>query len=117
MTDNEWRTSLSPGNEQSFRWGSQAADSQGSYNFAGVKEPAVDAMIQALLAARNRNDFVSSTRSLDRVLLSGNYVIPLYHIPKQWLAIWSHLKHPQNTSLWGLRLDTIWQSPDSNSKN
>ncbi len=113
MTDNEWRASLSPGNEQSFRWGAKAADSEGSYNFAGVKNPAADAMIEALLKAKSRKDFVSSVRALDRVLLSGNYVIPLYHTPGQWLAIWSHLKHPSNTSLYGLRLDTIWQQPDT----
>ena len=112
MTDNEWRASLSPGNEQSFRWSTKAADSEGSYNFAGVKNPAVDAMIKALLAAKNRKQFVSSARALDRVLLSGHYVIPLYHTPGQWLAMWSHLKHPQQPSLWGLRLDTIWQSRD-----
>ena len=113
MTDNEWRASLSPGNEQSFRWSAKAADSEGSYNFAGVKNPAADAMIEALLKAKSRKEFVSSVRALDRVLLSGNYVIPLYHTPGQWLAIWSHLKHPSNTSLYGLRLDTIWQQPDT----
>ncbi len=113
MTDNEWRASLSPGNEQSFRWSAKAADSEGSYNFAGVKNPAADAMITALLMAKSRKDFVSSVRALDRVLLSGNYVIPLYHTPGQWLAIWSHLKHPANSSLYGLRLDTIWQQPDT----
>ncbi len=113
MTDNEWRASLSPGNEQSFRWSAKAADSEGSYNFAGVKNPAADAMIEAMLKAKSRKHFVSSVRALDRVLLSGNYVIPLYHTPGQWLAIWSHLKHPSNTSLYGLRLDTIWQQPDT----
>ena len=112
MTDNEWRASLSPGNEQSFRWSIKAAGNEGSYNFAGVKNPAVDAMIKALLAAKSRKQFVSSARALDRVLLSGHYVIPLYHTPGQWLAIWSQLKHPQKPSLWGLRLDTIWQSHD-----
>ena len=113
MTDNEWRASLSPGNEQSFRWSAKAADSDGSYNFSGVKNPAVDAMISAMLAAKTRKNFVSSTRALDRVLLSGQYVIPLYHTPGQWLAMWSHLKHPENSSLYGLRLDTIWQQPDT----
>ena len=114
MTDNEWRASLSPGNEQNFRWSAKAADSEGSYNFAGVKNPAVDAMIKAMLAAKSREQFVSSTRALDRVLLSGNHVIPLYHTPGQWLAIWSHLKHPKATSLYGLRLDTLWQRAATN---
>ena len=57
MTDNEWRASLSPGNEQNFRWSAKAADSEGSYNFAGVKNPAVDAMIKALLAAKKPGRF------------------------------------------------------------
>ncbi|MFQ5626287.1 MAG: extracellular solute-binding protein, partial [Methyloligellaceae bacterium] len=74
-----WYASLSPGNEQLFRWSAQSADAQGSFNYAGVRNPAVDAMIAALLAARTRENFVSAVRALDRVLLSGSYVIPLFH--------------------------------------
>jgi len=114
MIDNHWRASLSPGNEQSFRWGAINADREGSYNYAGVKSPAADAMIRAMLAATDRKDFVSSVRALDRVLLSGNYVMPLYHIPGQWLAMWSHLKHPKTNSLYGLRLDTLWKEDKKN---
>lgn len=114
MVDNLWpSSSLSPGNEQSFRWGSEAAHQEGSFNFAGVDNPAVDAMINAMLAARDRKSFVSAVRALDRVLLSGNYLIPLYHLPGQWIALWSQLHHPVTTSHYGLRLDTIWQSPVS----
>src|SRR5690606_9268721 len=94
MIQNTWVSSLSPGNEQIFRWSSSTAKAPGSYNFAGVENPAVDAMIDALLAARSEEDFVSAVRALDRVLLSGDYVIPLFHIPKQWLAYWKRLKHP-----------------------
>jgi peptide/nickel transport system substrate-binding protein len=113
MTDSEWASSLSPGNEQSFRWGSQAAKDDGSFNFAGVSSPAVDAMIEAMLQARERGEFVSAVRALDRVLLSGDYVIPLYYLPKQWVALWNPLKHPRAPSLYGLRLDTLWQSKAS----
>src|SRR6201999_4223057 len=68
MIQNRWDQSLSPGNEQAFYWGSAAADTQGSRNYMGAKNPAIDAMIAALLEARGRTDFVSAVRALDRVL-------------------------------------------------
>ena len=83
-----WPVSLSPGNEQSFRWGSDAAKTEGSFNYPGVESEAVDAMIAALLSAKDRDDFVSAVRALDRVLLSGDYVVPLFHLPRQWVAHW-----------------------------
>jgi peptide/nickel transport system substrate-binding protein len=103
-----WLGSLSPGNEQSFRWGSQAADETGSYNYMGAKSKAIDAMISALLAARSHEDFVTAVRALDRVLLSGNYVIPLFYSPDQWVALWTRVKYPDRTSLYGYRSDTWW---------
>jgi peptide/nickel transport system substrate-binding protein len=106
-----WPVSLSPGNEQSFRFGSAAAATDGSFNYAGVRGTAVDAMIEALLAAKTREDFVSAVRALDRVLLSGDYVIPLFHLPKQWLAYWRELKRPEVTPLYGYRLDAWWIEP------
>ena len=108
MIQNTWVSSLSPGNEQIFRWSSSTAEAPGSYNFAGVRNPAADAMIEALLAAKSEEDFVSAVRALDRVLLSGDYVIPLFHIPKQWLAYWKRLKHPEKTPLFGYTADAWW---------
>lgn len=110
MIEANWPSSLSPGNEQTFRWGSEAAKSDGSFNFAGVASPAVDAMIAAILAAENRADFVDAVRALDRVLLSGHYVIPLYHPAEQWLAAWSHLAGPERHGLFGYQVDTWWQT-------
>ncbi len=110
MIVNTWPSSLSPGNEQLFRWSSKAADTPGTYNFAGVKNPAADAMIQAMLEAETEDGFVSAVRALDRVLLSGDYVIPLFHIPKQWLAYWTQLKHPAKTPLFGYNLDSWWSA-------
>ena len=104
----EWAGSLSPGNEQIFRWGSESAGQTGSYNFAGVKDPAVDAMISALLSARTRPEFVSAVRALDRVLLSGNYVVPLFFSPTQWVALWDKVQYPDKTSLYGYRADAWW---------
>ncbi len=106
-----WPSSLSPGNEQLFRWSSRVADDPGSYNYAGVKNPAADAMIAAMLAAREEADFVSAVRALDRVLLSGHYVIPLFHSPTQWVASWSRLAHPGVSPLFGFNLDTWWMRP------
>ena len=109
MMDYRWEQSLSPGNEQSFYWGSVAADQQGSRNYMGVKSPAVDAMIATMLSATSRDDFVAATRALDRVLLSGFYVVPLYFPPKQWVARRRRIEHPSTTSLFGYLPETWWQ--------
>ncbi len=103
-----WPASLSPGNEQAFRWGSDAAKTEGSYNYPGVESEAVDAMIEAVLAAKDREDFVSAVRALDRVLLSGDYVVPLFYLPRQWVAYWRALKRPDDTPLYGYQIDTWW---------
>lgn len=106
-----WPASLSPGNEQSFRFSSEAARTEGTFNYAGVANPAVDAMIAAMLSAVGEEDFISAVRALDRVLLSGDYVIPLFHVPQQWVAHWARLKHPKTTPLFGYDLETWWSEP------
>jgi peptide/nickel transport system substrate-binding protein len=103
-----WPVSLSPGNEQSFRWGSEAAVTEGSFNYPGIKNPAVDVMIETLLKAESRDEFVSAVRALDRVLLSGDYVIPLFYLPRQWVAHWNDLKRPEKTPLYGYQIDNWW---------
>ena len=110
MMQMKWRSSLSPGNEQLFRWSSKIATSPGTFNYAGVQNKAADAMIQAMLEAKSSEDFVSAVRALDRVLLSGDYVIPLFHTPGDWVAHWSKLRHPKTTPLFGFNLDTWWQT-------
>ena len=111
MIPNYWGASLSPGNEQSFRFGSKAAKTEGSFNFAGIQNEAVDAMIEAMLAAKTREDFVSTVRALDRVLLSGDYVVPLFYLPKQWVAHWRSLKRPEKTPLYGYQIGAWWHDP------
>jgi peptide/nickel transport system substrate-binding protein len=96
-----WYASASPGNEQRGRWGSAAADQPGSFNLAGVKSPAVDAMIKALLAARTHEDFVAAVRAYDRVLLSGFYIVPLFHASSQWIAASVALGRPERLPLYG----------------
>jgi peptide/nickel transport system substrate-binding protein len=108
MIQTAWASSLSPGNEQNFRWSAASASQEGSFNYAGVRNKGADAMIAAMLSADTRAEFVSAIRALDRILLSGRYVIPLYYAPEQWLAAWSHLRHPPGSTLYGARLETWW---------
>ena len=102
------KASLSPGNEQLNRWGSSSRDLEGSFNFAGTSDPAIDAMISALLDARSNEDFTAAVRALDRVLISGSYYLPLYHLPDQWVAHWSRIEYPAYTPLYGYRLPAWW---------
>jgi peptide/nickel transport system substrate-binding protein len=111
MIEYRWEESLSPGNEQSFYWGSAAADQPGSRNYMGVKSAAIDAMIAAILRARERGDLVAAVRALDRVLISGSYVVPLFYLPQQWVARRAGLQHPSYTSLSGYLPETWWRQP------
>jgi peptide/nickel transport system substrate-binding protein len=108
-----WDQSLSPGNEQDFYFGSAAADAYGSRNYMGAKNPAVDAMIAAMLRAGSRTDFVSAVRALDRVLISGFYGVPLFHTSDQWIARWAYIERPAKTSLFGYLPETWWHQPQT----
>ena len=111
MIPYRWDESLSPGNEQNFYWGSAAAGVDGTRNYMGVKSPAIDAMIAHLLQARQRGDFVSAVRALDRILISGFYVVPLFHLPDQWVARWIRIEHPKTTPLFGYLPEAWWYKP------
>lgn len=108
MIPNRWDQSLSPGNEQAFYFGSEAADQQGTRNYMGVRSGAVDAMIAAMLAARDRETFEIAVRALDRVLMSGFYTIPLASPPAQWLARWRRIERPAQDALAGYLPETWW---------
>jgi peptide/nickel transport system substrate-binding protein len=116
MIQNRWDQSLSPGNEQSFYWGSAAADIQGTRNYMGAKDPAIDALIAALLEAREHAAFVSAVRALDRVLMSGFYAIPLFNVTEQWIARWNRIQRPGATALTGYLPETWWQKPAPQTK-
>ncbi|MER9966455.1 extracellular solute-binding protein [Mesorhizobium sp. M0060] len=106
-----FNNSLSPGIEQTGRWGSAAAKAEGSFNLAGVADPAVDGAIEAMLRARSKEDYVAAVRVLDRLLISGNYMVPTQHNNQQWLAYWNYLEHPQKTPIYGYQLPTWWRKP------
>jgi peptide/nickel transport system substrate-binding protein len=116
MIQNRWDQSLSPGNEQSFYWGSEAADTQGTRNYMGAKDAAIDAMISELLRARDRAAFVSAVRALDRALMSGFYAIPVFNVAEQWIARWNRIERPGATALVGYLPESWWQRPDSKTK-
>ena len=112
MIEYTWYTSLSPGNEQN-RWSSATANAEGSYNMPGIRNPAADAMLAALIQAKTQDDLVAAMRALDRVLLSGDYVIPLFYPARQWVAYRTNLRSPAKTSLYGYQLDTWWADPSA----
>jgi peptide/nickel transport system substrate-binding protein len=116
MMPSRWDQSLSPGNEQSFYWGSEAADLQGTRNYMGARDPAIDALIAAMLEARERTAFVSAVRALDRTLMSGFYAIPLFNVVEQWIARWNRVERPATTALTGYLPETWWQKQDTRSK-
>ena len=96
-----WGVSLSPGNEQAIYWGSAAADEQGSRNYAGVRDPVIDALIAALVDARSREALVDTARALDRVLMWGLHVLPFYFSSEDAVARWTHIVRPDRTPLYG----------------
>jgi microcin C transport system substrate-binding protein len=97
-----WGQSLSPGNEQREYWGSQAADMAGSRNIIGIKNPAVDKLIERVIFTKDREDLVAATRALDRVLLWNNYVVPQWNYPKVRTARWDRFGRPSELPKYGL---------------
>ncbi|MGJ5149933.1 extracellular solute-binding protein [Bradyrhizobium sp. HKCCYLR1023] len=112
MIQNRWDQSLSPGNEQAFYWGSEAADRTGTRNYMGAKDPAIDAMIAALLRARDRPEFISTVRALDRTLMAGFYAIPVLNAAEEWIARWNRIERPERTALTGALPESWWQRPE-----
>lgn len=103
--------SASPGQEQRNRWSSRAAANEGTLNWAGVRSPAIDRVLDALLAARETEDYRAAARALDRLLIAGHYVLPLYHLSDRWLARWQQIGRPERLPQFDLSLDTFWHIP------
>jgi microcin C transport system substrate-binding protein len=104
-----WGESLSPGNEQRGFWGSQAADIPGSRNLIGIKNPAVDALIEQVIYSKSRAELVAATKALDRVLLWNNYVVPQWNYSYARTARWDRFSHPEAMPKYGQSaFPTIW---------
>jgi microcin C transport system substrate-binding protein len=104
-----WGESLSPGNEQRGFWSSQAADQPGSRNLIGIKNPAVDELIEQVIFAKNREELVAATKALDRVLLWNHYVVPQFTYDKVRTARWDRFGRPEKMPAYGMAaFPTIW---------
>jgi microcin C transport system substrate-binding protein len=104
-----WPARLTPGNELRGYWGSQAAEEPGSYNLIGIKNPAVDAMIDQIVLAKNRADLEAATRALDRILLWNHYVVPQWYYNKVRTARWDRFGHPDLMPKFGrAAFPTVW---------
>ncbi|MGB6535361.1 MAG: extracellular solute-binding protein [Xanthobacteraceae bacterium] len=109
IVTNAWEESLSPGNEQRGFWGSAAADQPGSDNLIGIKNPAVDALINQVIFAKSRADLVAATRALDRVLLWNHYVVPQWSYPYVRSARWDRFGRPDPMPKYGMAaFPTLW---------
>lgn len=104
-------TTISPGNEQAQYWGSASADQEGNYNLAGVKNPAVDAMVDKIIRAPSREQLIINTRAMDRLLRAGYYMIPTYSKSKYWVAYWDMYAYSAKRPKYDLGLDYWWVDP------
>ncbi|MBF0462357.1 MAG: ABC transporter substrate-binding protein [Magnetococcales bacterium] len=100
MIVNTFPQSQSPGNEQRDMWYSASANVNGSRNAIGLKDPAVDALVDALIYADTREKLITACHALDRVLLAGHYVVPNWHLNYHRVAYWSQLQHPEQRPLY-----------------
>ena len=108
MITASWGQSISPGNEQRHFWGSDAAERDGSQNYAAIKDPVVDQLINHVIFAKSRKGLVAATRALDRVLLWGHYVIPQFHIDKFRIAYWDRFQRPAVKPKYGIGFSDTW---------
>ena len=103
-----WGQSLSPGNEQRSYWGSYAVDQYGTRNYAGIKNPVIDELIELVIEASDRESLIQRTRALDRVLLFGHYVIPNWHILFNRLLYWDKFSRPEIPVMQGVTTTRWW---------
>jgi microcin C transport system substrate-binding protein len=103
-----WGESESPGNEQRSFWTSAAADSPAARNYAGIKNPVIDELVELVIKAPDRESLVARTRALDRVLLSGYYVVPNWHLRMQRILYWDKFSRPQVTPRTGTSISYWW---------
>ena len=111
MVSSGWGQSESPGNEQRDFWGSAAADRTASRNLIGIKDPAIDALIDHVIFAPNRETLIAASRALDRALLWGHYVIPQWHLQYERIAYWDKFGRPAKLPTYGIDLYAWWIDP------
>lgn len=100
--------SLSPGNELKYFWGSLSADIRGSQNYMGIKNPAIDTLIDHVIIAKNRKELLTSVKALDRVMLNNYYVIPQWHSSSYRIAYWNKFNQPKIHPKYSIGIMTWW---------
>lgn len=115
MVVSSFAQSNSPGNEQREYWHSSSADNPGSRNLMGLREPAVDHLVEGLIQADSRAELITHTRALDRVLRAGHYLVPNYHTSVYRVAYWDKFDHPQQSPKYDLGLFTWWATPEADA--
>lgn len=108
-----WAQTLVPGNEQSDYWGSASVDQQGSRNYAGIADPAIDELIRRIIFAPNREELVATTHALDRVLLAHHYLVPMFYSKSVQVAYWSHLTHLPDLPYYSMGFPDVWWSKNA----
>jgi microcin C transport system substrate-binding protein len=103
-----WAQTMNPGNEQAEYWGSRSKDRQGSRNYAGIADPAVDALIRKIVFSPSREDQVAAIKAMDRVLLASHYVVPLFYSGEEKIAYWKRIAHPQTMPEYGIGFPDAW---------
>jgi microcin C transport system substrate-binding protein len=108
--------SLSPGNEQRDFWGSAAAVKEGSHNLIGIKNPAIDTLIEKIVLAKDRADLAAATRALDRVLLWSHYVVPQWRAPTDRIAVWNMFGRPDKLPSQTASVLQVWWLDEAAAK-
>jgi microcin C transport system substrate-binding protein len=106
----------SPGNEQRYYWGSAAADQEGGNNTIGIKNPAIDKLIDKVIFAKDRAELVAATKALDRVLLWNHYVVPHWHYPYERIVYWDKYRHPDKVPSRSISFERVWWYDEAAAK-
>lgn len=113
MTLYFWMSTLSPGTEQYLYWSCEAAKSPSRWNYAGICDKNIDLLSKSIATAKTREELVDKVRALDSALMAGQYMVPLYYNPTDFVAYWEPLAHPESMPLYGTVLETWWMKPPS----
>ncbi|HOO81345.1 MAG TPA: extracellular solute-binding protein [Alphaproteobacteria bacterium] len=108
MTIYYWLSSLSPGTEQNLYWTCKAANEPARWNFPGICSPTIDALAGSIASSETREELVARMRALDRILVHGHYIIPLYYSGVDYVGYWPPITSPETTPLYGMVIETWW---------
>lgn len=103
-----WAQTMNPGNEQMEYWGTESVNRQGSRNYAGISDPAVDSLIRKVVFAPNRDDQIAAVKALDRVLLANHFVVPMFYSGEEKIAYWNRIARPERLPEYGTGFPDTW---------